>query len=130
MSADSTILAGRRMMENLMEAAGTVRRVTGTTVDATGRNVPITSVIYSGKCRVKYKFARVTEVTSAGQTLAEQRPEVSFPVATSGSIQVDDILTIDSNPLDPALVGAQFRIAGVHAQTQATARRFLVVVIS
>lgn len=114
-----------------MSSACIVRRATGDAIDHnTGIDTPTYAVIYTGKCRLRFDFARVTEVQAAGQTVSDQRPVLSLPVLTSGDVLTNDVAEITANPLDPSLVGKKFRIAGVHAQSQATARRFPVEVSS
>lgn len=133
MSVDSTILAGRRMMEGLMESTCVIRRGTAEAIDhATGLASDTTATIYTGPCRVKFAFARVTEVQAAGQTVADQRPILSLPVGSpgSGDVRTNDVAEILTNPMDPDLVGVKFRVAGVHSQSQATARRFPVEISS
>lgn len=116
-----------------MESTCTIRKVTGqSTNTSTGAVTDTTETVYSGKCRIRYRNQTVNPSDSASQVLTVQQLEISIPVTASGSgnVLVDHVATIDTNPLDTTLVGKTFRIAGVHAQTHATARRFPVEVVS
>lgn len=132
MSAASTALAGRNFAEAQMESTCTITRKTGTTVDATGANVDTFATVYTGKCRLRMDVRRADEVVAAGQTLAKQHPTLSLPVTATGSANVlpDDIVTFTANPLDASVIGDTYRVAGVFAQTHATARRFPVEQVS
>jgi hypothetical protein len=126
-------LMGRAQAEALMESACTIRRVTGSTLDPlTGVATPTSTVIYSGKCRLRFPFVRPEVVLAAGQTLAKQRGILSIPVGATGSANVltDDVVTLDGNPLDSALVGTLMRVEGPFAETHATSRRFPVEILS
>lgn len=124
---------GRRQAEALMESTCTIRKVTGqSTNSSTGAVTDTTETVYTGKCRIRYRNQTVNPADSASQILTVQQLELSIPVTASGSgnVLVDHVATIDTNPLDTSMVGKTFRIAGVHAQTHATARRFPVEVVS
>jgi hypothetical protein len=114
-----------------MTSTCVIKRDTGATVTdpTTGIDVPVLSTIYSGSCRLRMPNPDARNETAAGQSIEVQHPILSLPVAASGSssVRADDVATI-SSPLDPATVVA--RIAGVHSQTNSTARRFPVEVKS
>lgn len=116
-----------------MESTCTIRKVTGqSTNSSTGAVTDTTETVYTGKCRIRYRNQTVNPADSAAQVLTVQQLELSIPVngTGSGDVLVDQVATIDTNPLDASMVGKTFRIAGVHAQTHATARRFPVEVVS
>jgi hypothetical protein len=140
MSIDSTILAGRALMESLMDSTCVITRTSGGSIDpSTGLlSGGTATTIYSGVCRLRYASVRPTQVDAEGQNIAEERGVLSLPVVgdstsvtvgSSAAVRVNDIATITLGPLDPAgtVVG---RIELPHAQTQATARRFPLQVLS
>lgn len=98
--------------------------------DATGTNVPTTETVYAGRARIRFTDTQPRESDAAGERVVDQAPRIYFPVAGTGSIRVDDLVTVTSNALDTALVGTVFRISGAHAQTHSTARRFPVEVVT
>lgn len=79
----------------------------------------------AGPCRVKQSAStKPSEVDAAGQLIVQTALTLSLPLATSTGVQVDDIVIIRASKYDPALPGKEYRIAGPHGQTHATARRF------
>lgn len=127
--ATGVTLMGRRQAEALMESACVITRAGETTTDpVTGEDVPTSTTIYTGKCRLKFPNAQATQVEAAGQLLATQFPVLSLPVDGSAGVLMDDVATVTS-PLDPD-VTVVARIAGLHSQTHATARRFPLEVLS
>jgi hypothetical protein len=126
---------GRRQAEALMESTCVITRAsTATTVDpATGLLVPVApTVIYSGKCRLRFPFVRPQQVLAVGQTLAKERGILSIPVTAVGSANVltDDVAEITESLLDPGSVGQRFRVEGPFSETHATSRRFPVEIVS
>lgn len=131
--AAGATLMGRKQAEALMESTCTVRGVATLVLnESTGAYEETENVIYTGKCRLRFKSEQTTERGIAEQVVALQHPELSIPVGAAGSADVlpDHVVTIDSNPLDAGLVGRTFRVAGFHSQTHATARRFPLEVAS
>lgn len=124
-------LLGRRTAEALMESTCTIRRRTGFTVNpSTGVETPTWSVVYTGKCRLRYPFVRPQQALADGQQLARQRGILSLPIVGSESVLTDDVATIDVNPLDVGVVGQTFRVEGPFTETHATARRLAVEAIT
>jgi hypothetical protein len=120
------ILMGRKQAEALMVSEGVVKRADGTTSTdpVTLVETPNYTTIYTGKCKYKFPSTIPSVGNIPGAVVTDQRGELSFPVATSGAIRTNDVWTCTANALDPALVGVSVRIAGVHSQSLATARRF------
>jgi serine acetyltransferase len=130
-------LMGRRQAESQMESTCIITRKTGTTVDASGANVDVFTVIYDsgkgdglgGKCKLRFPFVRPQEVVAAGQTIAKDRGILSLPIVGSNAVLTDDVATITISPvLDPGTV-VTARIEAPIAHTHATARRFPVSII-
>jgi hypothetical protein len=124
---------GRKQAELLMESSCTITRELSAVVNETTGALDRTfSTIYVGPCRLRYIVTRVFMEQVAAQQLAKQNGQLSIPVGAAGSVNVrpNDVATITVSPIDPALVGTAFRIEGIHSQTAATARRFLVEVLS
>jgi hypothetical protein len=76
-----------------------------------------------------------SELEAAAQLLIGQAAILSFPVLTSTGIRVDDIVTFlasddPRDDLDPALIGQTARIAGRHFDSNATARRLPIELVS
>ena len=126
MSRQSTMEAGRRFTEASMTTLGIIQRDTGATTSdpITYEETPVYETIYTGKCKVKFPDMQPAEVSVPGMVVVEQDAILSLPIEGSGGVRVDDIWTCTENVLDPSLVGVKLRIAGVHHQTSATARRF------
>jgi hypothetical protein len=124
-------LLGRRTAEALMESTCTIRRRTGVTTDhSTGVETPVWSVIFAGKCRLRFPFVRPQQVDAAGQVLSQQRGILSVPVEGTAGVRADDVATIDSNPSDSGVVGLLLRVEGPFVETHASARRLPVEVVS
>jgi hypothetical protein len=92
--------------------------------------VTFTDVVYTGRCRVRDASAANNTVDVAGQSVAVQDLVLSLPVVGSEAVHTGLVVQITANPHDAALVGPLFRIAGFHAQTDATARRFPITVVT
>jgi hypothetical protein len=91
--------------------------------------------VYEGKCRLRMVSAVTSNLEAASQLFVGQSATLSFPVATSGGIQVNDLATFVASDdaqddLDPALIGKSVRIAGQHYDTAATARRLPIELVS
>lgn len=127
----AAVLMGRVFAESLMVDACTISRKTGESINAeTLESVPTTAQQYSGVCRLTMPGTVARDSESGSRVLIEQQLMLSLPIATSGSVRVNDVVTITSSENDPTLVGRTFRIAGGHHQSQATARRFPVTEVT
>lgn len=122
---------GRRQAEGLMDSRCVITAVTATSIDqATGLETVTTETIYAGPCRLRWVSSVVSEVNSADQYLARQSPELALPVAGTGMIRPDHIVTITENTLDDSIVGLRLRVMGVQFQTHAVSRRLKLEVLS
>lgn len=131
MRGQRMIRRARDLAESLMQSTVQIRRKTGTTRDEdTGQLVPTWVVVYEGPGRVRFGNSQPRDLDASGQRVVEQSPVVSLPISTSAGVHVDDEGEVLSNPADPGIVGLRFRIAGLHAQTHASARRFPVEVFT
>lgn len=129
--AQAAVLMGRTFAESLMVDACTITRKTGESINAETLEASATTVQqYSGACRLTMPATVARDSESGSRILIEQQLMLSLPVATSGSVRANDVVTITSSEDDPTLVGRTFRIAGGHHQSQATARRFPVTEVT
>ena len=127
--AAGTTRLGRVQAEALMTSTGIIRRATGaTTTDPVSyEQVPVMATIYTGKARLKLPSSTTPGTGEIpGAIIIETRAVLSIPIEATGSGDVlpNDVFEFTTNPLDTSLVGRTLRIAGAHAQTYATARRF------
>ena len=106
--------------ENLMRDVCTISRVTGTTEDGDGREIPDRTVIYGpavephkGKCKVQANQLTDMSPEVGGATVTVQRYRVDIPVS-AGPIEVGDLIETR---------GRQFRVTGLHDKTWQTAQR-------
>jgi hypothetical protein len=124
----------RRQAESRMRSRCRVVRSVGAPVkDESGELRAPTETIYEGPCRLRTVSTVTSAIEAASQLLVGQAAILSFPVATSTGIRVNDIVTfvpVDGDDLDPALLEQTARIAGLHFDTNATARRLPIEMIS
>jgi hypothetical protein len=122
------LLRGRASAEALMTSTCTITRVTGPPgeLDENGERTPApTATVYTGKCKVQTYEPHESAVESGDHVYTEQRYHLHLPIG-AGPFAVDDEATITASPVDPQVVGASYRIAGLHNKTYATAQRLLV----
>lgn len=134
MTAAATLAAGRRSAEALMTATCLITRLKPVTMDPDtlllSDDDPTNDLVYHGPCRLRAGLARVQTADFEGQLLASQQIMLHLPVATSGGVQIgDNVLILDGGD-DPTETGVQVRIEGRAVQTQATAHRFAVTLIT
>ena len=101
--------------ESMMADMCTISRVTGTTEDVDGREIPDRTVIYgpAGKCKVQANQLTDMSPEVGGATVSVQRYRVDIPVG-AGPIEVGDLIETR---------GRQFRVTGLHDKTWQTAQR-------
>lgn len=131
MPSDSQIAQARYKLAKLRGAHCTIGPFTEATDPTT--LLPIRTIgdpHYSGPFKLRDPSGDVSERTAASQQVAAQGMVLSLPVVESASVEVGDLVVIDTNPRDPALVGAEFRVAGIHASSDSTARRVRVETFS
>lgn len=88
---------------------------------------------YAGKCRISSASNAVSEKNAAGQQIADQALVLNVPVEAGAAIVTNDSVTItaiDAVSGNPAMLGRKFRIAGLASESQATAARFSLELIS
>lgn len=133
-SAETVVLEGRAFNERQMTSTGVVRRATGEVVTDPDTLVesPSWAVVYEGRCNITFPKTQPGTAEVPGGVVVRQDAILSLPVDAlgSGDVDVNDVWECTGNPMDAALVGVQARVAGVHRQTYATARRFPVEVVS
>jgi hypothetical protein len=123
MSAISITLAAQRAAERLMVDSCIIRNVTGFATNAEGVDTPTyADPIYSGKCRVQTKIARVQEATAGEHQFTLQRSELHLPV-TAGPVKVNAVVEITASAVAPHLVGKVYRVAGTQPKTFESAQR-------
>lgn len=125
MSAQFATLAGRRAAEALMVDACTITRSTATqTLDtASGEYVTTPAeTVYAGPCRVKPSDNTDRVVDAGGQAVSLFPFVVSLPISAVQH-EVDDVVTVTTSQLDPALAGLVLRVRQVLAGSHMTARR-------
>lgn len=97
---------------------------------------PSDDLIYEGPCRIRSLVARVQTRDFEGQLLGGQQLILYLPVLTSGDVTTGDLVEITGGGDDPTLTWqdpahpAQIRVQGRALQTQATAHRFPLEVLS
>ena len=126
--AAGTTRLGRVQAEALMTAAVVIKRKVDESEDpVTKELIPVYDTIYTGKAKLKLPSSTMPGTGEIpGAIIIETRAILSIPVEATGSGAVlpNDVCVFTANPLDTSLVGRTLRIAGAHAQTYATARRF------
>ncbi|WIE56236.1 DUF6093 family protein [Curtobacterium sp. MCBD17_003] len=119
------------MAEQLMGSTCRVQRPSGKPVrGASGDLEQPMETVWEGKCRLRFVSGVTSGVDAAAQLLVKQMAVLSVPIDGTGDLRVNDLVAITASDLDAALVGKQLRITGVHFETQATARRLPVELIS
>lgn len=117
------VRAGRRAAETLMIEMCTIRRPGDPVFDPeTGEYDETSTVIYSGRCRVKPGGGY--EVEPGGTEMILHRWTVSVPMTAEG-ILPDDMVEITASELDGDLVGKELAVVEVPAGSQLTARRLV-----
>lgn len=127
---------GRKMAEARMHTSCRVQRASGQpAVGPDGEIHTPTETVYEGPCRLRTVSSVTSDVEAADQLLVAQASTLSFPVETSGAIRIGDVVTFipsgdPDDDLDPALFAHTMTIAGLHFDTDATARRLPVRLVS
>ena len=124
--AGGLIAAGRSWHEQIMEDACTIGRE-GTRVlnEANGQYAVALTTVYTGPCRLVVPPRQPQDASAVGQVEAVTHARLDLPVSTSTGVRDGDVVTFTAS-VDPALVGAKYRLRGLAGQTHATARRFFV----
>lgn len=123
----------RAAAESLMRSTCTITRETGekTWNDETGTYTAApAATVYAGRCKVQDNSRSVSEVDAGERRAAVNPLELHLPIDGSGGVRRKDLVTIESNPDDEALVGAQFFVQASIAGTTKTARRLPIEAVS
>jgi hypothetical protein len=100
--------------------------------EATGSYTPgAPTTVYSGPCRLRMPYA-YPQGTEAGDTAwAVDRGILSLPISAASAAVTDGMtIVITANPNDPGLVGVELTVLSGHFQTDATARRLPVQLVT
>lgn len=121
--------AGRAQAESLMTDACTITRAgAGEPVfdpETGGYTDPPAVTVYEGKCRVQMRgAAAVQNAQLGGEDVTFYDVEVSLPITVT-DVEVGDLVTMTAAAFDDGLAGTSYRVHGLHAKSQATARRLL-----
>ena len=107
--AESVVLQGRAVAESLMLSTATAHRSgPETTNPNTGETTPGLTEVYSGRCKVQGATAQAASPEAGGAAYVIESLQLHFPV--SSQLLIDDVVTIDTSPMDPDLVGLKFRL--------------------
>ena len=114
---------GRRLAEARMTETVTV----GSYRDGTGPDGSPTRVLvelrYSGKGRVKYPSAAVSDRSDPSVVFGVQEPLLSPPTSASDVLEGDEV-HVDSSTADLSLVGRVYGVQGAPQAGQTTSHRF------
>lgn len=127
-SAESLTLQGRAVAESLMADSCTVQRPGPELTDPdTGVVTPGLVEVYAGACKVQGATAQAASPEAGGHAFVVESLQLHFPV--SSALRIDDVVTIDSSPMDPDLVGLKFRLVELARGTFRTADRWNVELV-
>lgn len=134
---DAILTRGRLLARGRMRARVEVRRPGEKVRDPeTGTLEPSWTVIYpAALAEIRFSDNQPRTGDAFGQRFSEQTPFVALPIDGEGAgeaaqIRMDDVGTVIDDPDNPGNIGVQFRIAGLHVKSLATARRLPVEVVS
>jgi hypothetical protein len=132
MSAGTALLRGRQLVERLMVETCTVVRKTGQTVGAGGVITPITTTVYTGKCRIVVRTRERLggSYTDVGEELRVlSRLELQVPISAPELLEADKV-TITAATYDPQLVGKLYTVRDVMHKSYLTSRRVTITELS
>jgi hypothetical protein len=132
MSAGTALLRGRQLVERLMVETCTVVRKTGETVGAGGVITPITTTVYTGKCRIMVRTRERLggSYTDVGEELRVlSRLELQVPISAPELFEADKV-TITAATYDPQLVGRLYTVRDVMHKSYLTSRRVTITELS
>lgn len=89
-------------------------------------------VHYTGPCRLRMGNPAPQNADAGETTWAADRGVLSLPISDPSSANVLDgmTVTITANPNDPAMVGLELTVLAPHYQTDSTARRLPVQIVT
>lgn len=124
MSVESALRRGRRAFLARMRGTCTVTRPGAPVTDDDGVVTTPQPVIFEGPCYLRYPgLAFENEHDSQGVTIVQSRVVARLPFGTI--FRPGDLITIESDPDNPQMVGTVLRVASIDDQSQATAQRLL-----
>lgn len=101
------------------------RAVAAFSNQTTGATVPTeTLTIYTGICRLQQLPGQTSTGADQGEAyrLMTKR-ELQLPVVESADVRPDDIVTMNTCALDPAVIGQEFTVRDDFSKSEATTRR-------
>lgn len=110
----------------------TVVRKTGETVGAGGVITPITTTVYTGKCRIMVRTRERLggSYTDVGEELRVlSRLELQVPISAPELFEADKV-TITAATYDPQLVGRLYTVRDVMHKSYLTSRRVTITELS
>ncbi len=123
MREESLVHAGQVAAERLMVDTCTIKRpADGTFNETTGVYPDASTVLYTGKCRVRYIDVADNNVDAGGRAAAVREYQVSVPADTV-VYAVGDRVTVTASGLDATQAGLVLTVQGVLHGTHITARR-------
>lgn len=129
MSAETTVLRGRRAAEKRMVDQCTITRPgTPVTDPATGDVTNTPTTVYTGKCKVQSKDSATSSPEAGGATFTVVSRQVHIP-ANVADVRDGDVVTITASLLNSFTVGKQYRVSGFEPDSFDTAFRLPVKIL-
>ncbi len=131
MRGDGMVRRARSLAASLRSDEGRLT-VEGAKVwdEDSGEYVVSTAVIYEGPARIRVQDMQADRLLVLGDPLTASEFVLSLPVEVSVAVPVDARFTVTASRHDVDLVGRVFRVLGPHVQSQSSARRFRVELLS
>lgn len=124
MDLSGIVNAARTWHEAIMPDEGVIIRAGERTLNqSTGLYEQTPTTVYTGKCKVVLPKQFPNDSAAVGQVLVESRPRLDLPVLASVGVREGDLFECTAGG-DPALVGLKWKLKGISAQSQTSARRF------
>lgn len=128
MTPAELIARGRARAEELMTDTVLVTRVVGEpgplNPDTGEREPAPTITVYTGPGKIQTYEPHESSRDSGEHIYIEQRYHLHLPISVT-PVAVGDTITVTASTTDTQLIGRDYRVAGEHAKTWATARRLL-----
>lgn len=130
MSATTVTLRGRRAAEaRMLDTCAVTRPGIPTSNLDTGVTTPVTTLIYTGKCRIRQAVVMDRPLESGQAQRYVQHSILSLPIAAP-VLLTDDIVAFTAAALTANLVGRTWHVRGVSGDTDATAAKYEVTEIT
>lgn len=126
MTLDSILRRARTAAATRMVDVVTISRVSeGMFDEGTGTYADgISEELYAGPAEIWQPVVEVDVDGGGGRDVTTLRRELRVPVAGTGGLRLDDIVTVTAARNDPDLVGRVLRVSSLHHHTHAKTRRF------